>query len=358
MLYAVILAGGRGTRFWPASRISRPKQLLKILGDRSLLQQCVARITDLAPMSNIYISANSVLKKAIRSELPLIPQGQIIAEPVGHNTAPCIGLAAHLIARHDPAAVLIVLPSDQIIEKEELFRDSLRAAAALAEKPGNVVVIGLAPTRPETGYGYIRVGDRHVLQVFGLKIYPVQSFVEKPDLATAEQYVSAGNYYWNGGIFVWRADTVIKLVEEFLPATDRALRKIVAQAGTSGYNAALREWYPRTDSISVDYGIMEKAHNIFCVPCDVGWNDVGSWEALFEISKKGESGNVLGADAVVLDSNRNFVRVDGKMVAWVGVNDLVVVETKDALLICDRKQSQQVSRLVQELDRQGRKDLL
>jgi mannose-1-phosphate guanylyltransferase len=358
MAYAVILAGGRGTRFWPLSRASAPKQLLKILTERSLLQQTVDRIAPLIPPENIFVLGNKLLRDLIREQLPEVPPEQIIAEPLGHNTAPCIGLAAHLIARRDPEAILVVLPSDQIITRRELFLDCLRAAEVVARKDENIVVLGLKPTRPETGFGYIRVEEPGTVQLFGVKVHAVRKFVEKPDRPTAEHYLADGNYFWNGGIFVWKSSTVIAATARFLPATDKALTEIASCAEAGSFDGALEEWYPRTDSISVDYGIMEKAGNIFCVASDIGWSDLGSWEALYEVLEKDSSGNILKGDCITLEAGCNLVDVPGKLVALIGVKDLIVVQTEDALLICDRNRSQDVSKLVKELERRGLKELL
>jgi len=358
MIYAVILAGGRGTRFWPQSRTAKPKQLLPILTGHSLLQQSVDRIAPLVAPGNIFVLGNEILRESIREQLPDVPPQQIIAEPVGHNTAPCIGLAAHLIAKRDPDAILIVLPSDHIIVHRELYLDCLRAGISVAEKAGNIVVLGLKPTRAETGYGYVRVEGRRVLLVSGVEVYAVEKFVEKPDGPTAARYVAEGNYYWNGGIFVWKARTVMAAVERFLPTTDHALREIAAHSESESYQQALQEWYPRTDSISVDYGIMEKAENIFCVASDIGWSDLGSWEALYEVSVKDTNGNVLNAESITIDAVRNLVNVPGKIVTLIGIEDLVIVETEDALLVCDRRRSQEVSKLVKELEQRGLKELL
>jgi mannose-1-phosphate guanylyltransferase len=358
MNYAVILAGGRGTRFWPQSRTAKPKQLLQIIGDRSLLQQTADRVSPLVPLENVIVLGNEILREAIARQLPGVPKANLISEPVGHNTAPCIGLAAHLIARRDPEATLMVLPSDHLIARPDIFLDRLREAAAVAQQDESIVVMGLTPTRPETGYGYVRTKEPRWLQSKGVVVYAVETFVEKPDRPTAERYLAEGNYYWNGGIFVWKAKTIIHAIERYLPATHRALQKIAERAETSDFENTLKEWYPQTDSISVDYGVLEKATNIFCVVCDMGWNDLGSWQALYEVSGKNDEGNAMNADGLAIDAHGNLVRVAGKKVALVGVDNLIIVETEDALLVCDRNRSQDVSRLVKELERRGLKDLL
>ena len=318
----------------------------------------VDRIATVIPPGNIFVLGNKILRDSIREQLPEVPSEQIIAEPVGRNTAPCIALAAHLIVGRDPEAVLVVLPSDHIITRREVFLDCLRAAEAVAQKDSNIVVLGLKPTRPETGFGYVQVEDNRVQRLFGVEVHAVRQFVEKPDRPTAERYLSDGNYYWNGGIFVWKASTVVAATERYLPQTHRALIEIVACAEAGAFDQALEEWYPRTDSISVDYGIMEKADNIFCVAGDIGWSDLGSWEALYEALEKDASGNILKGNCLTLDAMRNLVDVSGKQVALIGVADLVIVETEDALLICDRKRSQDVSSMVKELELRGLKGLL
>lgn len=358
MMYGVILAGGRGTRFWPKSRAGKPKQLQKILSPRSLLQESVDRVSDLIPAQNIFVLGNEILAAAIREQLPAVPESQILAEPVGHNTAPCVALAAYLIARKDPQAVLAVLPSDHVITKQHAFLNCLRAAEATAQKDENIVVLGLPPTRPETGYGYIHVEATRAAQLFGADVLAVRSFTEKPDRAQAEQYLSSKQYLWNGGIFVWKASTVIRAVERFLPKTHAAVKEIVAAAGTDNFSTALGKWYPQTDAISLDYGIMEKAQSLFCVRADMGWSDLGSWQAVYELSEKDGCQNALNAASLIIDASGNMVDVPGKTVALVGVNDLVIVETEDALLICDRQRSQDISQVVKELEIRKLKNLL
>ncbi|MDD5542054.1 MAG: mannose-1-phosphate guanylyltransferase [Acidobacteriia bacterium] len=358
MMYGVILAGGRGTRFWPKSRAVKPKQLQKILSSRTLLQETLDRISGLIPPQNVFVLGNKLLAPEIREQLPDVPSSQILAEPVGHNTAPCVGLVAHLIARSDPEAVLAVLPSDHLITKKNEFLNCLRAAETTSQKNENIVVLGIPPSRPETGYGYIHFDPADGESLLGTRVFSVKSFTEKPDRARAEEYVASKQYFWNGGIFVWKASTIIHAVERYLPKTHAALKEIAAAWGTEAFESALEKGYPLTDAVSLDYGIMEKAPHLFCVRADIGWNDLGSWQAVYEFSKKDAHENALSADCLTIDATGNLVEVSGKTVALVGVSDLVVVETEDALLICDRQRSQDVSRLVKELEIRKMKSLL
>jgi mannose-1-phosphate guanylyltransferase len=354
--YAVILAGGSGTRFWPLSRRRRPKQLLNLLGERTLLEETVARILPVIPAERIYVFTNELLRAQTVRRLPELPRSQIIAEPVGRNTAPTIGLAAHEVLRRDPLGVMVVLPSDHVIRKPAAFRRVLRAACRWATKEGRTVTIGLKPTRPDTGYGYIRKGHRAGREA-GLQIDSVERFTEKPPLATAKRYLASGRYLWNGGMFVWRASTLLRNLSSTKPHMARDLERI-AHAGGVRSTRALRRIFPRLEKISIDYAVMEKAPDVYVVAADIGWSDVGSWEVVYELQAKDRDRNVRPRSSLCLDAQGNMVVSPRKYVVAIGVRDLVIVDTVDALLVAARERSQDVGKAVQELEKLGLAKLL
>jgi len=349
--YAVILAGGSGTRFWPLSRRRRPKQLLNLLGDRTLLEETVRRILPVIPAERIYIFANELLRAQTLRTLPQLPKSQIVAEPAGRNTAPTIGLAAHEILRRDPEGLMVVLPSDHVIGKPGAFRRVLRTACRWAAADGRSVIVGLEPTRPDTGYGYVRKG-RRVARAAGLQIYQVEKFTEKPPVATARRYVASGRYLWNGGMFIWRASTLLRNLARSKPEMASALQRI-ARAGGVQATRTLRRIFPRIEKISIDYAVMEKAAEVFVVAADIGWSDVGSWEVVYNLQSKDAEGNVRPQASLCLDARGNMVISPRKFVVAVGVRDLVIIETDDALLVAARERSQDVGKAVQELEKQG-----
>jgi len=353
--YGVVIAGGSGTRFWPLSRRRHPKQLLTLFGRQSLLEQTVARIQPIIPSNQIYIFTSAPLLQNIRRLLPRVPSNQIFGEPASRNTAPTLAVAAQEIARRDPEGLMVVLPSDQIIAKPALFRRLLAAACRVATEPGRSVVLGLKPTRPETGFGYIRLGRRQG-RVAGREVFHVESFTEKPALAVARRYVASGRYLWNGGIFIWKAATLIENFERFQPEMAGLVSQIADAGGIR--SRAFRQLYAKFQKISIDFAIMEKISDIYAVPADIGWNDVGSWAVMYELSHQDSEGNVRSGAGLSLDSQRNMVVSPKKFVVTVGVRDLVVVETDDALLVCARERSQDVGKAVQELERLRREDLL
>jgi mannose-1-phosphate guanylyltransferase len=354
--YAVIMAGGSGTRFWPLSRRRHPKQLLQLFGHGTLLEQTVARLRPLVPLERIYVFTSQHVWREVRRSLRGIPASQIVAEPASRNTAPTLGVAAHEIARRDPAGLMVVLPSDHVITRPTEFRRALRAACRVGSVEGRSVVMGLKPTRPETGFGYVRLGALEG-QVAGEKIYQVERFVEKPPLAVARRYVASRRYLWNGGMFVWRASTLLKNLELFQPRMARQLARLAAAGGVRA-TAVFRRLFPRLQKISIDYALMEEAPSVFAVAADMGWNDVGSWAVDYDLSPHDRDNNVRPARSLSLNSRGNMVVSSGKFVVTVGVQDLIIVETEDALLVCARNQAQEVGRAVQELERQGRNELL
>ena len=355
-VYAIILAGGSGTRFWPLSRRKLPKQLLKLFGPGSLLKQTVARIKNFIPPDRIYIFTNQLLRTEIRRRFPQIPSGQVVAEPAARNTAPTIGLAAQEVLRRDPEGIMVVLPADQVVTKPEEFRKAIGIACRCAETDGNSVIIGLKPTRPETGYGYIRVGDL-VNRAEGQTIHKVLAFTEKPDLPTARRFAASGRYFWNGGMFIWRAATLHQNFNRYQPAMQSILSQI-AESGGIRAGATLRRLFPRMEKISIDYALMEKISNIYAVTVDMGWSDVGSWTTVYELRPKDENGNIKPAKSLCLNSERNLIVSGQKFVVAVGVRDLIIVDTDDALLVCAQQHAQDVGKAVQELDRRGFRHLL
>jgi mannose-1-phosphate guanylyltransferase len=354
--YPVILAGGRGTRFWPLSRKRRAKQLLALDGKHTMIQQTVARLAPMAAPSRFWIITNDDLRPAILRQLPKLLAKQIIAEPVGRNTAPAIGLAAFLLLRHDPEAVLGLFPSDHVIARPAQYRATLSRGIEIAAVGENIVVLGIRPTRPETGYGYIEAGaPEHDGSL------RVRRFTEKPDLGLARRFLDAGNYFWNSGMFLWRADTLRNALREHLPNTAPLLEKIAAAYGTRKFAETFRKLYPKCENISIDYAVLEPRSakgeaqsRIFCLPSDFGWNDLGSWTALHEHrvakAKRGGGSPVSTSGRFTLDAQNNYVHVPGKFVALVGVSNLVIVETEDALLITTLDQSQNVGKVVKHLD--------
>ena len=356
--YGLILAGGRGTRFWPRSRTRTPKQLLPFVGPRSLLQDTVERLRPLIPPERIWILTNEYLRRAVRKQLPEVPPEQILAEPAQRNTAPCLGLAARIIAERDPSAVLGVFPADHYIAKPSRFRQFLKPAFQAAEQ-GRLVTLGIEPRWPETGYGYLEFPAG--LTAGSLTPFPVRRFREKPDLATAQDFLRAGHFYWNAGMFFWRAGRFNECLRQYLPKTAAILASLPA-FGTLRFNRRLRETFPLCENISVDFAVMEKAAQDGLVAGlatdDFGWNDLGSWNAVHELLPGDASGNVLRADALVEDASGCYVEVTGKLIALLGVRDLIVVDTPGAILIADRNRAQDVGKIVRQLEQRRRDELL
>lgn len=363
-IHAVILAGGRGTRFWPRSRSRTPKQLLNIIGKDTMLEQTVARLRPLIPPERIWTVTNSEQAAEIKKQLPAASRKRVLIEPFGRNTAAAIALAAlHVRRAAKGDALLAVLPADHFIANPERYRVIMRAALDVARQPGRMVVLGIPPTRPETGFGYIeRMGD--ALDSRGFPVYAVRRFTEKPALAVAKVYAGSGDYHWNAGMFFWRVSTFLENLSKFLPKTYGAIEPLAAEIGTRGYDRRLRVLYSKLENISVDYAILEPATrqpggpSVFVIPAEVGWSDIGSWAAVYELLAKIPGENILPASSFALDANGNMIWSRDKFVAAVGVNDMVVVETEDALLICPRERAQDVGKVVKWLEENRRKDLI
>jgi mannose-1-phosphate guanylyltransferase len=354
--YPVILAGGRGTRFWPLSRKRRAKQLLALDGKQTMIQQTVSRLLPLAPANRFWVITNQDSQREIARQIPRLIKQQIVAESVGRNTAPAIGLAAFILLKRDPKAVIGMFPSDNVVGDEKRFRQVLERGIEIAAADENIVVLGIRPTRAETGYGYIETSTPTEREAFH-----VRRFTEKPDAERAARFAAAGNYFWNSGMFLWSARTLVNALREHLPRTATILEQIANTFGTREFAGAFRRLYPQCENISADYALLEPRSSkgeqdskIFCLQADFGWNDLGSWNALHEhhaAKSQPSDGNLISGEGIfTLNATGNYIHVPGKFVAAVGVNNLVVVETDDALLITTREQAQDVGKIVKHLD--------
>ena len=353
--YGLILAGGRGTRFWPRSRKRSAKQVLNVVGDRSLIQATVDRLSPVIPPERIWILTNSHLRDIIIRQLPDVPPEQILAEPAPRNTAPAIGLAAHILHSLDPQAIMGVFPADHVVSKPGAYRKVLKAAFRGAAA-GRLMTVGIQPRWPETGYGYIEFPRG--TEAGAATPVPVRHFHEKPDAAKARRYVAAGRYFWNSGMFFWRAGALLEALRRHLPKTASILAAL-PRFGSPRFAAQLKDAFPLCENISIDYAVMEKAPNVSGIPAgDFGWNDVGSWNAVYELLARDGHGNVIIHDSVCLDSHNNFADAPGKVVALIGVRDLIVVDTPDALLVVSRDRAQSVGEIIKTLEKRGRHDLL
>ena len=374
---AVILAGGSGTRFWPRSRRSRAKQVLALDGEQTMIQQTVGRLLPLTRSEDIWVITNELLDEVIGEQLPMVAREHILSEPAARNTAPACALAAFLLERRSPETVIGIFPSDHVVKDAPRFTQVIEAAIALAASGPKIVVLGVSPTRAETGYGYIEQGscvdpDPSWGNCEGLRARRVKRFTEKPDPDRAEQFVASGNYAWNSGIFLWSAKTLADAIREHCPAIAPHLEKIAAAYGTPEFAQVFAEVYPLCQNISIDYAVLEprsakgeRASEIYCLPADFGWNDLGSWASLHEyqaarpeFSGRTDANVIDSAQNVVIESRTNYVYAPGKMVVLVGVEDLVVVETDDALLITTRGRSQDIGKVVKRLSDAGQEELI
>jgi mannose-1-phosphate guanylyltransferase len=352
--YGLILAGGRGTRFWPRSRKRHAKQVLNVTGERTLIQQTVDRLTPLIPADRIWILTNDFLRDEIVRQLPTVPASQIIAEPAQRNTAPAIALAAHILQSIDPKAVFGVFPADHVIGLPKLYLKALRPAFKAAEK-GQIAVLGIKPRWPDTAYGYIEFPKGELETGSAI---PVASFREKPDSKLARRFFKAGHYFWNAGMFFWKAGTVLDAMRKHQPKTATLIASLPAFTHVD-FAAKLGEVFPLCDNISVDYGVIEQADNVTGVACgEFGWSDVGSWDAVYELMPHDENANASRSELLCADSTGNYVDCGRKLVALLGVKDLIVVDTPDALLVADRSRAQQVGEIVKLLEKNRREELL
>lgn len=344
-LFALIMAGGIGSRFWPRSKEKTPKQLLKILGENTMIQSTVDRLDGIISKENIFIITNKIQREEIIRQLPEIPAENILEEPFGRNTAACIGLASIIIEEKCDDAVIVVLPADHIIRDKESFHKTLALAADFADKDKGLVTIGIIPTRPETGYGYIQIDDEIITD----NIHKVLTFAEKPNYATAVRFLESGDFLWNSGMFIWRIDSILEEMRKYMPELSEGLEIIKKDIKTSNFTEVLINVYGQLRKISIDYGVMEKSQKVFLVKGDFGWSDVGSWEEVYQLSPKNDEGNALVGQVFTDDTTESYIYSPNKFTAVIGAENFIVINTDDALLICRRDKAQDVKKVIEHL---------
>ncbi len=358
-IYAVIMAGGVGSRFWPQSRERSPKQVLEIVGPGSMISNTIERVRPLIQTNNILVVTNKLQKDIIYKQMPSLPLQNVLTEPLGRNTAPCIGLAAKWIERYDKNAIMIILPADHIIRDTEEFLRVLQRAINVAQNNDALVTIGIKPTHPETGYGYIQFEDSAENNLYaGDDIYRVKTFAEKPNLETAEKFLKSGDFLWNSGMFIWKVSVILQEIEKHIPELGEQLTKLEYAIGTATYETVLERVYGVIRSISIDYGVMEKASKVFVARGDFGWSDVGSWDEVVRLTPVDGEGNALRGTVIAKDSHRNYIDAGNKTVAMIGIEDVIVITTDDAVLICKKGRSQDVKEVVDYLRRKQINGLL
>jgi mannose-1-phosphate guanylyltransferase len=354
MLYAIIMAGGSGTRFWPRSRRNRPKQLLRLLGESTLLQQTVSRIEHLVPPERVFVITGADQAEASRQQLPDLPARNVVAEPAPRDTAPCVALAAGVVASLDPSATMIVMPADHVIEPIDAFQNSVRAAVEVVDDdPGALITFGITPNRPETGYGYIERGPLAETRR-GIPVYQVRQFCEKPDRATAQRFLAAGDFLWNSGIFVWRACTILDQIRQHRPRLGEALQPILRAMGTPEEPEALARHFPGLERIPIDKAVMELAPDVRVLEVPYNWNDVGDWRALATLLERDCAGNAIQGNVVTRDTRDSIViSDDGGIVATLGVDEIVVVHSGRATLVARKDRLDELKALVESLAQAG-----
>ena len=343
------MAGGSGTRFWPRSRVAKPKQYLSLFGDQSLIQESVQRFANFIPEESIYVVSAKSQQAVLELQTGNLPKENLIYEPVGKNTLPAIGLAALFIAEKDPDGILIVSPSDHLIQNDELFRQCIESAALIADQKEGIVTIGITPKHPATGYGYVQTAEE--IQIGQpIKSFSVSRFVEKPNVEVATGYLKQGGFFWNSGIFVFKVSVFLESVQKYAPELFADLKRIKEHIGKDSYETALDRIYREVNSISIDYGILEKASNVFLVQGDFVWNDLGSWEEVYKYDRnKDENQNATVGEVVLIDTKNSYVYAPNSLVAVVGMDDVIVVQEGDTILVCKRDRAEDIKAVVGEI---------
>jgi mannose-1-phosphate guanylyltransferase len=348
--YCLIMAGGSGTRFWPRSRIKKPKQYLTLFGNQTLIKETVQRFANFIAEENIYIVSAKSQQKVLGEQKINLPQENLIYEPAGKNTLPAIALAALFIAKKDPEGIIVVSPSDHLIQNDVLFRQTVESAALIADKTDGIITIGITPVHPSTGYGYVQTAGE---VKFGqpIRAFGVKKFVEKPNIEVATGYLKSGGYYWNSGIFVFKVSVFLESVQKYSPALYSDLMRINEFIGTSEYDTILNKIYPGVESVSIDYGILEKASNLFLVQGDFIWNDLGSWEEVYKYDKKDENQNVHTGEVVFLDTKNSYIYAPESLVAVVGLDGIIVVQEGNTILVCKRDRAEEIKQVTGEISK-------
>lgn len=347
-LYTLIMAGGSGTRFWPRSKTAKPKQYLNMFGTDSLLQSTIKRFSTFTETDNIYIVSGKNQANVLEEQTTMLPKENLIYEPVGKNTLPCIGLAAMFAEKENPDGIMVVSPADHLINNDELFKDTILAAVKIADELDGIVTLGIKPTFPATGFGYVQTAE-NITGSGKINQFKVERFVEKPDEATATGYLKEGSFYWNSGLFVFKVSVFLNSVKKFAPALYADLRKIQEDIGNPTFEQTLDTIYRAVESISVDYGIMEHAKNIYLVEGNFDWNDLGSWESVYLADKKDENGNAGSGESIFLDTKNSYVYSEKGLVAVVGLEDVIVVQDGNTTLVCKREKAEDIKKIVEQL---------
>jgi mannose-1-phosphate guanylyltransferase len=356
-LFTLIMAGGSGTRFWPRSKAAKPKQYLNLFGNDSLLQSTIKRFSTFTETDNIYVVSGKSQAAVLEEQTPMLPKANLIYEPVGKNTLPCIGLAAMFAEMENPEGVMVVTPSDHLIENDELFRDTVLAAVKIAEERDGIVTVGITPTYPATGYGYVKTAEE-ITGSEKIRQFKVERFVEKPNEETATNYLKQGGFYWNSGMFIFKIPVFIDAMKQFAPALYSDLRKIQAELGKPSFDQTLDTIYRAVEGISVDYGIMEHAKNIYLVEGNFVWNDLGSWESVYLTAEKDENGNAGAGESVIIDSKNSYIYSETGIIALVGLDDVIVVQDGNTTLVCKRDKAEEIKKVVDRLKAENKNQYL
>jgi mannose-1-phosphate guanylyltransferase len=351
------MAGGSGTRFWPRSKVVKPKQYLNLFGTESLLQSTIKRFSKFTSTENIFVVSGKSQAKVLEQQTAMLPKANLIYEPIGKNTLPCIGLAAMFAEKENPEGIMVVTPSDHLIENDELFEETVLAAVKIADERDGIVTIGITPTYPATGYGYVKT-EKDITGSEKIKQFKVERFVEKPDELTATGYLKQGGFYWNSGLFVFKISVFLDAVKQFAPVLYSDLRKIQADFDSPTYEENLDKIYRAVESISVDYGIMEHAKNIYLVEGNFVWNDLGSWESVYLTSKKDDNGNAGAGEAIIIDSKNSYIYSETGLIALVGLDDVIVVQDGNTTLVCKREKAEDIKKVVDRLKAENKNQYL